>query len=141
MGDNSIGKFLPILTEKECGACGILYPRKEFIMPDRTWHWTRDCSACREMLGWWRYDFKWKTRWNVYGMYCTFCKTILDRNIAHLDHILPRSRGGTDDPWNLQFLCSSCNLKKGRKTEGELILQLQLTLPSVVRSTSDPDEH
>ncbi|NCW67270.1 MAG: HNH endonuclease, partial [Marivivens sp.] len=30
-----------------------------------------------------------------------------------VDHILPRSQGGTDDDWNLQLLCRSCNSSKG----------------------------
>ncbi len=30
-----------------------------------------------------------------------------------VDHIVPRSQGGTDDDWNLQLLCRSCNSSKG----------------------------
>ena len=34
-----------------------------------------------------------------------------------VDHIVPRSRGGTDDPDNLQALCYSCNsMKRDRDT-------------------------
>ncbi len=32
--------------------------------------------------------------------------------ILHVDHILPKSKGGTDDPLNLQALCADCNLSK-----------------------------
>lgn|GEM_PF-5418039 len=32
-----------------------------------------------------------------------------------LDHRIPVSRGGTNDPSNLQALCPSCNAKKGNK--------------------------
>ena len=31
----------------------------------------------------------------------------------HVDHIVPRRLGGTDELNNLQLLCSNCNLSKG----------------------------
>lgn len=34
-----------------------------------------------------------------------------DRRL-HFDHIVPLSRGGSNDPSNFQLLCESCNLKK-----------------------------
>ena len=33
-------------------------------------------------------------------------------NKLTIDHIRPRSRGGTDDPSNLQVLCRKCNSSK-----------------------------
>lgn len=36
-----------------------------------------------------------------------------------IDHILPRSRGGTDAGKNLQLLCNTCNTSKGNKTMDE----------------------
>lgn len=34
------------------------------------------------------------------------------RGGPHLDHIMPRFRGGTDSIHNLQWLCETCNLNK-----------------------------
>jgi 5-methylcytosine-specific restriction endonuclease McrA len=35
-----------------------------------------------------------------------------------VDHIRPVSRGGSDDPSNLQTLCVKCNRKKGNRFVG-----------------------
>lgn len=32
----------------------------------------------------------------------------------HIDHIIPISRGGREDEDNMQVLCRTCNLKKGK---------------------------
>jgi len=32
-----------------------------------------------------------------------------------IDHILPASRGGSDLPWNLRFLCERCNRSRGNR--------------------------
>lgn len=34
---------------------------------------------------------------------------------AHIDHIIPISKGGNSEPSNLRLLCASCNLKKADK--------------------------
>ena len=36
-----------------------------------------------------------------------------------VDHIVPRAAGDTDDPSNLQLLCSDCNRRKGTKSQAE----------------------
>jgi 5-methylcytosine-specific restriction endonuclease McrA len=40
-------------------------------------------------------------------------------NAAEIDHIVPVSRGGGDDPKNLQWLCKKCNRSKGVMTDAE----------------------
>lgn len=44
------------------------------------------------------------------GYQCKNCDS--QENLA-IDHIIPLSKGGSDDPENLQLLCKSCNSSKG----------------------------
>jgi 5-methylcytosine-specific restriction endonuclease McrA len=49
---------------------------------------------------------------------CANCETKLlksGKNKFHADHIRPLSKGGSNDKYNLQCLCPTCNLKKGSK--------------------------
>jgi len=50
---------------------------------------------------------------------CPGCDTHFPFRVMEVDHILPRSRGGTDHPDNLQLLCSGCNRSKGGRTMAE----------------------
>jgi hypothetical protein len=54
---------------------------------------------------------------------CSYCMSPLPVPIDevlkvgfHVDHIVPRSRGGSSHPDNLTVSCSSCNLRKGART-------------------------
>ena len=38
-----------------------------------------------------------------------------DKLNAHVDHIIPRSRGGQNNRKNLRLLCVSCNTQKGAR--------------------------
>lgn len=46
------------------------------------------------------------------GYSCVVC----GQSANHVDHVVPRSRGGTDDMDNLQAMCQYHNLKKGDRT-------------------------
>lgn len=50
---------------------------------------------------------------------CIGCDTHFPFRVMDVDHILPKSRGGTDHPDNLQLLCSGCNRSKGNRTMAE----------------------
>lgn len=44
----------------------------------------------------------------------------MDGVTLHLDHIKPRSKGGTDVDDNLQTLCAECNIGKGNRSSRDL---------------------
>lgn len=44
---------------------------------------------------------------------CVYCKV---QPSTHVDHIVPKSRGGEDSLDNCVGSCSTCNLRKGAKT-------------------------
>ena len=49
------------------------------------------------------------------GGSCALCGRFLPRRISpaiHVDHIVPRSQGGTDDLDNLQAVHAACNVRK-----------------------------
>ncbi len=50
---------------------------------------------------------------------CLGCETHFPFKVMEVDHILPKSRGGTDHFENLQLLCTHCNKSKGSKTMAE----------------------
>ena len=61
-------------------------------------------------------------RHRLYGVQegvCAGCQTHFPFRVTDLNHILPRSRGGTDHPDNLQLLCPGCKRSKGGKTMPE----------------------
>jgi diadenosine tetraphosphate (Ap4A) HIT family hydrolase len=49
---------------------------------------------------------------------CELCGISADEKALEVDHILPRTRGGSDEHYNLQALCFSCNaMKRDRDDE------------------------
>jgi ATP adenylyltransferase len=60
-------------------------------------------------------------RWQVLSRAlgrCEACGVSSAKRALEVDHIVPRIRGGTNDIWNLQALCSQCN---GEKQHGDAI--------------------
>lgn len=52
---------------------------------------------------------------------CTYCKIELTYEQTTIDHKIPRSRGGTDDPENLTIACEECNGRKRSMTVEEFL--------------------
>ena len=56
---------------------------------------------------------------------CNGCEVLFPFRNMTIDHILPRSRGGSDAPDNLQLLCGACNSTKSNRTQEDLIAALR----------------
>jgi 5-methylcytosine-specific restriction endonuclease McrA len=63
-------------------------------------------------------------RWQVFErdeFKCVACgKSAIDGAILHVDHIIPRSKGGKDEMDNYQTLCHLCNIGKSNKSNLDL---------------------
>lgn len=53
------------------------------------------------------------------GGLCKTCGAVLGK--WHVDHIVPISAGGSNEAYNLQLLCKSCNLRKSNKSLEEFL--------------------
>ena len=61
---------------------------------------------------------------------CNGCKMDFPFKLFEVDHVVPRSRGGTDHLDNLQLLCSHCNRIKGDRPQEYLMARLKETMPA-----------
>lgn len=65
-----------------------------------------------------------KRIYEKYHHKCEICgeKTAFDK--GEVDHIKPKTKGGIDEPSNLQWLCHRCNKLKGNKRTNEEVREL-----------------
>ncbi len=49
---------------------------------------------------------------------CVDCHSVVDGKHAHVDHIIPREDGGSDEPDNLATRCDRCHGKKTATQDG-----------------------
>ncbi len=68
-----------------------------------------------------------KTLYGEQAGNCEGCGEHFQIQNLEVDHIIPRSKGGTDHIENLQFLCGSCNRIKGNRGMEYLQSKLQLS--------------
>lgn len=62
-----------------------------------------------------------EARTNVLGRDASICQ-YCGQESNHIDHLLPVTRGGTGDTWNLIVACVSCNSSKGSKDLGPTLV-------------------
>ncbi len=68
------------------------------------------------------------SRFNIYARddsTCQYCGRRLPRSELNLDHVIPRSRGGSTTWENVVCSCVACNLRKGGRTPEEAGLRLK----------------
>jgi 5-methylcytosine-specific restriction endonuclease McrA len=58
---------------------------------------------------------------------CQYCGRRLKAKDLNIDHVIPRSRGGTDTWENLVCACVSCNIRKGSRLPAEADMALVRT--------------
>lgn len=51
--------------------------------------------------------------------HCEYCGDGLRKNEVTVDHVIPQSHGGSDDPDNLVAACRHCNSQKGDKDDAD----------------------
>lgn len=52
--------------------------------------------------------------WNWAGGKCAICGCAISVDDFHADHKIPYSKTGRTNVYEMQALCASCNLKKGK---------------------------
>lgn len=73
--------------------------------------------------------------WKKSGGVCALCLWALDPKKLDVDHIIPTSRGGTDEESNLQVVHHLCNIRKGNRPMDEAVVRIR-TIPAVSTATN-----
>lgn len=54
------------------------------------------------------------------GAHCHYCGVRLTKSTRTRDHVIPRSKGGSDAGFNIVLACPGCNVKKGDTMPGPI---------------------
>lgn len=109
-------KQRPRGVPKDCEVCG---EQLSYANRYATAH-----RRCRADKSWWIPDLERQAVYERDGFVCQLCDDPVDVNLdsrdamsATLDHIVPRSLGGLNEPANLRLAHRSCNSKRGNRVE------------------------
>ena len=56
---------------------------------------------------------------------CVGCDVLFPFRNLTVDHVVPRSKGGSDHLDNLQLLCAACNSLKGNREQAYLLARVK----------------
>ncbi|MDE0019954.1 MAG: DNA methyltransferase [Candidatus Poribacteria bacterium] len=65
-----------------------------------------------------------KALYGEQGGFCWGCREHFEPRHLEVDHVIAKTKGGSDHISNLQLLCSSCNRTKGNESQEELLRRL-----------------
>ena len=96
--------------------CGALVVRgrcdRHAVQERNEYDFRRGSSAARG------YDARWRRLRERILSEEPLCRICGRAEAKHVDHIVPKARGGTDDRDNLQPLCHSCHSRKTAEEDG-----------------------
>lgn len=67
------------------------------------------------------------------GFKCAYCGRSPPEVLLHVDHVIPKAKGGSDDPTNLVTACQDCNL-------GKAAVPLSVVAPSLQKQADEAKE-
>lgn len=99
---------------KWCASCASYLPLERFGRDTSKWHGlSSHCKQCK-----WQRD-EGRRQYAINVTNCHYCGCNLNEATATVDHFVPRSSGGTNEPDNLVAACLTCNTtKKDHSIEG-----------------------
>ncbi len=110
-------EFSKLLHSEKCAVCGS--QSLLALAVDKTGKWTVLCDKCHHSPSRWTkiaetiIPLEVKSHvWHRDGGVCVECGS---RKLIQFDHMIPRSRGGSNTENNIRLKCQSCNYTKGNK--------------------------